>query len=710
MSSNRQFRDMNYSQNTGFGQGIAGSPMRYDPQSRQQANYSPNQGYYGQGNIRSLIDSDLDSARQAMQASQQNVYQQQVELSNQKNLNDNLRSQAFQRSPSPTVRGFQTNLESENALLESRLKELEVELRTNRLKQQSSEPLDSLDSIENRYVEAEATNFLQKNSSIELQHLQRMITILDEENQRLKSIHSNGQKISESDVMYIKQNSEQIRKEIDEILRARASLNFKYCDLQAIVERLTKENQVLRNGQNKQADSQQVNDLLHQITQRNVQINEMSAELGMLKHRMNVQPMQGAGSSPENLHLRKEIDKKNQLIRELEAMVSTQAQHQLTLNQNNQLLSQQLLELKSQLDRIDTNQIKREIDDNRHRAKQAEDEVRTLRKELAQTKSSTKELNFNRTDELIMKKLEDENKSLQKIVRDLSAVKQEQDTVSPVRKPGFDAAKTQAMTETTAFTPDRTVTTVKKEAMLPANIDDLLLQEGGLMGEVSYEEMLKLEDRIKEFGDCNLELEDIIYKLKSKMQGTEYKPPHGHVCSNYSSNSSERKFSNKEAERFQKMLSELRQQVDRLSGVGGHQTQYQPQQNNMSDVVIQLERLMTRNRQTQESEIQHHLLLRNFNQVSDELMDLKDRHRQLEIKYNTLITVNIQNEAHIERLLVQIQDNKEYFKRLISDIETLKIKDRDSSYELGESMRRNNQLQEINEELNRRSASVQAAS
>jgi hypothetical protein len=35
--------------------------------------------------------------------------------------------------------------------------------------------------------------------------------------------------------------------------------------------------------------------------------------------------MQAAGSSPENQHLKKEIDKKNQLIRELEAMVSTQA-------------------------------------------------------------------------------------------------------------------------------------------------------------------------------------------------------------------------------------------------------------------------------------------------------------------------------------------------------------------------------------------------
>ena len=206
--------------------------------------------------------------------------------------------------------------------------------------------------------------------------------------------------------------------------------------------------------------------------------------------------------------------------------------------------------MKGQLDRIDTNQIKREIDDNRYRAKQAEDEVRTLKKELAQAKSSTKESNLNRTDDLIMKKLEDENKSLNKIVRDLSAVKQDQDTVSPVRKQGFDAAKTQAMTETAAFSPDRAVTTVKKEGILHANIDDLLLQEGGLMGEVSYEEMIKLEDRIKEFGDCNLDLEDIIYKLKSKMQGTEYKPPHNHNCSNYSSNSSERKFSNKEAERF----------------------------------------------------------------------------------------------------------------------------------------------------------------
>ena len=119
------------------------------------------------------------------------------------------------------------------------------------------------------------------------------------------------------------------------------------------------------------------------------------------------------------------------------------------------------------------------------------------------------------------------------------------------------------MAETTDFTPGRGGSaTVKKRASQEFDIDELLLREGGLIGEVSLDEMMKLESRIREFGDCNLDLEDIIYKLKAKINGTEYVPPHNHNCSNYSSYSSDRKFSNKDAERFGKMLSDLRSQID----------------------------------------------------------------------------------------------------------------------------------------------------
>ena len=38
------------------------------------------------------------------------------------------------------------------------------------------------------------------------------------------------------------------------------------------------------------------------------------------------------------------------------------------------------------------------------------------------------------------------------------------------------------------------------------------------MGVVSNEELVKLEKRIEEFGRCNEDLEDMIYKLKNKIE------------------------------------------------------------------------------------------------------------------------------------------------------------------------------------------------
>lgn len=655
------------------------------------------------------LDMEFEAARSALQASQNTLRQQQAELSNEVTRNSNLKTKA--RSASPDVNALKKNVEMENAQLEQRLRELEIELRTNRLQGQNTHQYLSDGTLEHRYNEAEASNFLQKNQVVELEHLQRMLNIFEEENMRLKTIYSSGQKLSESDALYIKSNIEQVRREIDEILRARAQLNQKYNDLMTVAEKLSRENESLKSHNSRQVDDGQVNELIGQITQRNLQINDLTHEISQLRLKMNSQSLP-VGSMTDIQILKREVDKKTQLVRELEGMLSAQAQHQLTLNQNNQILSQQLMELKGQLDRIDTFQIKKEMEDSRSKAKQAEEEVRTLRKELAHAKTAAKEMTPPRADESFIRRLEEENMTLQRIVKDMTATKSAQDAASPMRRTdqgGKGNTQAATMAETTAFSPNRGgTTTVKKRNTEEFDIDELLLRDGGLMGEVSLDEMLKLESRIREFGDCNLELEDLVYKLKAKMNGTEYVPPHNHQCSNYSSGSSDRKFSNKEAERFGKMLHDLRSQIDRLSNVGAAKqyNSFQQTQPGMNDVVYQLEQLMVRNRKTQEAEIQHHVLLRNFTQVSDELMDLKDRHRQLEIKYNTLITVNLQNEAHIEKLLAQIQDNKEYFKRLVGDVETFRLKDRDLSGELSDTIKKNNQLQDVNDELTRRSASV----
>lgn len=371
------------------------------------------------------------------------------------------------------------------------------------------------------------------------------------------------------------------------------------------------------------------------------------------------------------------------------------------------MLQQQLMDFKNHLDRIDTSQLKKEMDVSRSKARRAEEEVRTLKKELAIAKSNTKDPESGaHTDDGLIRKLEEENLNLHRMVKELSSSKSHLETVSPIRKVESETKRVTTSVETTEFGQGQVITTAKKTTAFTGDIDELLLREGGLMGEVSYEEMIKLEERIKEFGDCNLELEDIIYKLKAKLLGTEYKPPHHHNCSNYSSNSTERKFRSKDAERFQSMLSELRIEVDRLSGVKSRQAGAGGSFGGMSDVVYQLEDLMMRNRRLQESDHHYHQLLKNFATVSDELADLKDRYRQLEIKYNTVITVNVQNEGHMEKLLSQIHDNKDYFRKLISDVETLKIKERDLSAELTDCLKRNSNLQDINDELTRRSSTL----
>lgn len=130
----------------------------------------------------------------------------------------------------------QARIQQENQELERRYTELENELKVQR--KQNAFENDRMQGIEQRYENVELESFLQRNQKIELEHLQRMVKIFEEENRRLGEIYASGTRPSEGDIVYIKSNIEQVRKEIDEILRARAQLNGKYNELVGVINSL----------------------------------------------------------------------------------------------------------------------------------------------------------------------------------------------------------------------------------------------------------------------------------------------------------------------------------------------------------------------------------------------------------------------------------------------------------------------------------------
>jgi chromosome segregation ATPase len=650
------------------------------------------------------LEGEFEAARNLLHNTHKSLLQQQEALSNELARNSALKSQS--RGASPLLGRYQPSVVEENLELEHRLKELESELQ---LQKAQASPISlRLASIEQRFAEAEAQNFLQKNQLAELQHLQKLKDIFDQENKRLRDLFEGRLRPTESDVELIKSNISQVRREIDEILRARAALNFKYSDLVQQLERLSRENDSLRLNPSKRADSLQMSDLIDQLNARNQRIAELNSELSLLRERLNAQ------SLPQPTHadlfqLRRELDHKNSHVRELENLLSIQAQNQLTLSQNNQLLSNQLFQLKGELDRIDTSKLKRDVEVSNYKLKSLEEENQSLRKELTYTRVGH---SGNKDDHSTIKKLEDENRRLRRQVDRLSEQKQppEQEEVS-FRNLNETAAKDKkAATATTGLvTPSRpNFTSTKKR--LGDEIDELLLGERSAMGEVSYEEMLKLEDRIKEFGECNVELEDLIYRLKAKMTGADYHSNNGgaQYYSSGQSSSADRRYNNRDAERFQKILFDLRAQVDRLADVRAAK---QPAAGGagaagagFGDMVSQLELIMANNRKHTEVEIKYHLMMKNYQEALDSLAELKDRYRQLEIKHNTIVSVNQQNEAHIEKLIGQIHDNKEYFKKLILEIQNLKMREKENAQELAEYYKRNGLLTDLNDDLARKSA------
>lgn len=617
--------------------------------------------------LQKRLDQEFEDARNQVNLSESAIKRQQLELTSEAAKNLALRQKLYGQDISPDVSKFGADINSENQQLEMRLRELEADISATRQQSQGIRGNTKLstkgDTLSNRYSQLEEANFLHKNEAAELRHLNNMLKIFNEENSRLKEIYSRGQKPSEADVIYIKSNIDKVKREIEEILRSRAMLNQRFTEQVTIIDRLQNENNSLKNHNNRQVDSSQIQDLIKELNSRNSKILELNTELNMLRNAMSTE-RPPASTSIEIINLKRELDIRNNKIRDLERSLTTQTQNCNSLMQSNQNMSGQLFDLKRQLDSIDTGHIRSELTSNRKAIDMLTRENDGLRKEVAR-----------------------------------SSARNERDTQETVPR-GVGEKEGKEGESSALVSPSRNLVTIKKR--IGDDIDEELMKERPTMGEVSYDEILKLEDKIKEFGEYNQDLEGLIYKLKSKITGTEYEPHERTNQANYDSNRSDRIPSSKVTEKLQKMVHDLTIKVDTL-------VQSTPKVNsspNVPDLISHIEQIIVNTKRREEGDMKLLYIQRNYQQVSDDLSELKDKYRELEIKYNTLVSVNIQNEAHIDKLIAQIQDNKQYFKKLISENEGLKVKEREAAEELGTWVKQNSELNEFNNDLNRQKTAM----
>lgn len=617
------------------------------------------------------LDPEFENVQSKFEASRINLSQQRREFNDEQIRNTILKN----RNAPPHMQVNTGVVTTENAQLEARLYQLEDELRSQRVRNQVPENLiRHTEGTEKKYQEREAENFLIKNRQTELSHLQRMLNIFEEENNRLKVLYDSRQKPSDQDIIFIKSNIARVRNEIDEILRARAELNFKYNELLAQIQRTNAENQMLKTQGIRQQDQSQITEITTLLNQRNNKIIELTNELAVLKSRIGLQPQPTRDSSSA---LRTELDQKNNKIRELENVLSVQNGNLDLLSNNCKQLASQLKSLQARLESSDPAPLQRELEASNKKLRNLEEENDSLRKEVnhlnksfASTGIKTQGNTPGVTKEMYdshVRTLEEENKTLKKKIEILSASKlQDNSDVS------FSAEQPKVSDFGNGLfaTPGRTpISDIKSVGGVKDQI--IFSADKRILGNVSEEEMHLLERRVNEFGTYNDELESAVHRLKMKIAQLDdergaYSEGGIHIKTG------------REEEKFEKLVNALQAQVDRLSMT-----------NHMSIDA-------------------GHSSIRpvDYYTNSDNISDLKDKYKQLEIKYNTLLSLNMQNEIHIEKLISQIQDNKAYFQTLITQNEELKQREKDTEVQAAKLYQKSSQLQAQNDELSRTSLAI----
>ena len=149
-----------------------------------------------------------------------------------------------------------------------------------------------------------------------------------------------------------------------------------------------------------------------------------------------------------------------------------------------------------------------------------------------------------------------------------------------------------------------------------------------VLGTVSSDELVKLEKRIEEFGKCNEDLEDMIYKLKNKIDHgyDSIKDP---TVSHFSA-TKDHQFITKESQQFGKIISDLRSQVDRLCA---EKDRGDPK---AVELLKYLQYLLRDSNITQEVDRSQQFIIMNNKQMAGDLTELRLVHQQLESKYSSM--------------------------------------------------------------------------
>jgi hypothetical protein len=532
------------------------------------------------------LDEEFQTTRSQLHDSTMRVRARSRELSDQKALNSELKNKARLISPPVTPakpRVSSTEIEVENERLESTVRTLQTEMKEVQ-RQEDVKPLPNDEKLlELRLIDEEQTNFLLKFQNTEFEHLKKLLFIFQEENMRLNGLFSKGQRPSDADVYYIKENIRKIREEIDAILNGRAALSLRFQEMQETIQSLMLENRQLKEA-------------------RSVTVERVVTQ----------------SAAPP-----KEPDLRDRRIRALQ------------------------------------------------------EEIEVLRRDLQWAQ-------ITKPDAGLVYRLEHENSLLQQELSNVrlsgSLVEAPKGLASTMETTTHSYKLHEKSTMLGTATPSKLQSSAKKQASdleFGSQARDSL--NGGM--EVSHRQLEDLAEKVREFGECNQELEELILRLRGKVEGGAEQYYSG---SNYGT--LERKYRSLEGEKFQQMVGELKSKVDRICVESSNGN------NEATKLIIYLEKILRDSHSTQEFLQAQQQVLRTHQSIADELLLLKQAYQKLEIQYNALVGIHKQSELHVAKQGAQIGELRGTIASLIQENQSLKIRERDANKEAAEAMRLRMQL------------------
>ncbi len=534
------------------------------------------------------LEQEFMTTRSQLHDSTMRIRDRSRELSDQKQLNSELKNKARLSSPlvTPVKQKFSlTEIEMENERLESTVKSLQTEIKEVK-KIEEVKPLPNDEKLlELRMIDEEQTNFLLKFQNTEFEHLKRLLIIFQEENLRLNSLFTKGQRPSDADIFYIKDNIRKIREEIDAILNGRAALSLRFQEMQETIQTLMLEN--------------------HQL-------------------------------------------------RETKTVAVERVVHQSVVTS-------------------------KEPDLRDRKMKSLQDEIEILKRDLQWAQ-------ITKPDAGLVYRLEHENSLLQ---QELSNIRLSGSIIDPPKQMTSTIETTTSYKLNEKSTMAGTITPTKVLSSTKRHTSDLEFSsqakdshKAGM--EVSQKQLEDLGEKVREFGECNHELEELILRLRGKVEGGAEQYYSG---SNYGT--LERKYRSQEGEKFQQMVIELKTKVDKICVESSNGN------NEATKLIIYLEKILRDSHSTQEFLVAQQQVLRTHQSIADELLLLKQAYQKLEIKCNSLVNINKQTETHLAKQTAQNSELRDTIANLIQDNQSLKIRERDANKEAAEAMRLRLQLNEL---------------